>query len=210
MPRARVRPSAGAPTLRRNVADLRALAHPLRLRMLELFAETPRTTKQVAELLGQPPTRLYHHVAALERAGLLVLKEKRQNRGAVEKWYSAVGQEIRREGEEESSVAGRRAARRAVAATVLEQAKQEIMAIPAGAREAALITRMLVVASASEIPTIRKRLFEQLQALREEFQIEESNHASSTDDCERWAVTLAFAPVVSPRRRSAKTPADAR
>ena len=37
---------------------------------MELFAEAPRTTKQVAELLGEPPTRLYHHVAALERAGL--------------------------------------------------------------------------------------------------------------------------------------------
>jgi hypothetical protein len=31
--------------------QLRALAHPLRLRMLELFAEGPRTTKQVAQLL---------------------------------------------------------------------------------------------------------------------------------------------------------------
>src|SRR5438093_1274547 len=75
----------GAPLLRANVAQLRALAHPLRLRLFELFAETPRTTMQVAELLGQPPTRLYHHVNALERAGLLKLRETRQIRGAVEK-----------------------------------------------------------------------------------------------------------------------------
>src|SRR5262245_34021458 len=39
----------GAPALRANVAELRALAHPLRLRILELFAEAPRTTMQVAE-----------------------------------------------------------------------------------------------------------------------------------------------------------------
>src|SRR3954468_24369892 len=84
----------GAPELQANVAELRALAHPLRLRILELFAEAPRTTKQVAEMLGQPPTRLYHHVAALERAGLLVLKETRPNRGVVEKWYEAVARQM--------------------------------------------------------------------------------------------------------------------
>src|SRR5215213_9234403 len=99
MPRAKPRPSAGAPALQRSVSDLRALAHPLRLRMMELFAESPRTTKQVAGILGQPPTRLYHHVAALERAGLLVLKETRQNRGAVEKWYAGVAQEYQASGQ---------------------------------------------------------------------------------------------------------------
>ena len=197
MPRSRSRRSAGAPALRRTVADLRALAHPLRLRMLELFAETPRTTKQVAELLGQPPTRLYHHVAALERAGLLVLKEKRQNRGAVEKWYIAVGQHIDRASHQEGSAASRRAARRAVAATVLEQAKQEIIAIPAGAKEAALISRMMVVARPAEIPLIRQWLLESVQALRAEFHLEDRPAEPSGDDCERWALTLAFAPVRS-------------
>src|SRR6476659_1388618 len=84
----------GAPPLKRNIADLRALAHPLRLRMMELFAESAKTTKQVAELLGEPPTRLYHHVAALERAGLLVLKETRPNRGVVEKWYEGISGQL--------------------------------------------------------------------------------------------------------------------
>src|SRR4051812_23594006 len=86
--------SVGAPPLQANVAGLRALAHPLRLRILELFAEAPRTTKQVAELLDQPPTRLYHHVAALERAGILRLKETRKNRGTVEKWYESVARTV--------------------------------------------------------------------------------------------------------------------
>src|SRR5215813_13115652 len=97
MSRSKPRP-VGAPPLRRTVADLRALAHPLRLRMMELFAESPKTTKQVAEILRQPPTRLYHHVAALERSVLLVLNEGRKNRGTVEKWYAGVGQQVRAEG----------------------------------------------------------------------------------------------------------------
>ncbi len=66
------------------------LAHPLRLSLLELFAEAPRTTKQAADRLGLPPTRLYHHVAALERVGLVRVRERRQNRGTIEKHYEAV------------------------------------------------------------------------------------------------------------------------
>src|SRR3954465_12169178 len=90
MPKRPSQPRPGAPPLAPSIAEMRALAHPLRLRIMELFAEAPRTTKQVADLLGQPPTRLYHHVAALERAGLITLRETRKNRGTVEKWYEAV------------------------------------------------------------------------------------------------------------------------
>src|SRR5205809_1154808 len=50
------------------LTQVRALAHPLRLRLIELFASGPLTAKQAAQKLGQPPTRLYHHVATLERA----------------------------------------------------------------------------------------------------------------------------------------------
>jgi DNA-binding transcriptional ArsR family regulator len=188
MSRSRRRKTVGAPQLRRSVADLRALAHPLRLRMMELFAESPKTTKQVAELLGQPPTRLYHHVAALERAGLLLLKETRQNRGAIEKWYTSASQQII------GGKAQRRRARRAVAATVLEQARQEVAAIPTGAKEPALVMRLIVVASPSEIPAVRRWLLDAVQEMRRQFQLEDPGAASSLGNCERWALTLAFTP----------------
>lgn len=206
MARSRSRRSAGAPPLVRNVADLRALAHPLRLRMMELFAESPRTTKQVAELLDQPPTRLYHHVAALERAGLLVLTERRQNRGAVEKWYASVAQQIQARVRQKGDAG--RAARRAVAATALEQARQELLAIPFGAKEVALLTRLVVVAPPSQIPKIRAWLLEAVQRLRTEFEVDDKSAEPSEEQCERWALTLAFAPVRPPaepkRRRSRK------
>lgn len=211
MKRPRSRKSAGAPVLHPTVADLRALAHPLRLRMMELFAESPKTTKQVAELLDQPPTRLYHHVAALERAGLLVLTKRRQNRGAVEKWYSGVTRQLQATPGDSSAPGMGRQARRAVAATVLEQAKQEIVAIPAGAKESALLARLVVAAPPSKIPAIRKRLFETVQSLRGEFQLSDADSEPAAD-CERWAVTVAFAPVATPRstrgsrRRAFSTP----
>src|SRR4051812_32721287 len=63
--------------------QVRLLAHPLRLRLFEAFAIEPRTTRQVAQALGLAPTRLYHHVNALEEVGLLKLMETRRVRGAT-------------------------------------------------------------------------------------------------------------------------------
>ncbi len=74
----------------RRLDQVRALAHPLRLRLFEVFAARVCTTKQAAEVLGESPTRLYHHVAALERVGLVRLRRTRPKRGTIEKYYGAV------------------------------------------------------------------------------------------------------------------------
>ncbi len=61
-----------------NLDQVKALAHPLRVRIVETLASSdPMTTKQVAELLGEKPTRLYHHVGLLEKAGLIQLRSMR-------------------------------------------------------------------------------------------------------------------------------------
>ena len=73
-----------------NLQQMKVLVDPRRIRILELLGDEERTTKQVAEILGEPPTRLYHHVAALARVGLIRLARTRQSRGAMEKYYVAV------------------------------------------------------------------------------------------------------------------------
>jgi len=77
-----------------SIEQMRVLADPLRLRLLETFAERPATTKQVAVLLGEKPTKLYHHVDALERIGFLKLVETRQNRGTIEKYYEPIARQF--------------------------------------------------------------------------------------------------------------------
>ena len=62
--------------------------------MLQLFAEEPLTTKQVADRLGEKPTRLYNHARALEQAGLIRLVRTRQNRGTTERYLEAVGSQF--------------------------------------------------------------------------------------------------------------------
>ena len=205
MPRNRSREGPGAPPLSPGVAEIRALAHPLRLRLMELFAETPRTTKQVADLLGEPPTRLYHHVAALERAGLLRLKETRPNRGTTEKWYEAInwsmGWSSVRPAGAKSRSKRESAARRTLAMTLLTQSRQEMVAAMAiRGRERPMLGRVVVVASAARLSALRRRLFNMLKEIREEFEAEDRN-AGAAAEIERWALTLTFAPMnPSPRK----------
>ncbi len=77
-----------------ELRQLRVLADPLRVRILRALAREPRTTAQVAELLGENDTRLYHHVRALERVNLIRLVETRPKRGTTEKYYQAVPPEV--------------------------------------------------------------------------------------------------------------------
>ena len=86
-----------------------------------------------------------------------------------------------------------------MAATVLEQAKQELIAVPPHAREAALLARLVVALPPSKIPVIRRLLFDAVRDLRTKFQPKQGAGKDLEQDCERWAVTVAFAPVTLPR-----------
>ena len=201
-PRRPPRAKIGAPPLLPALAEMRALAHPLRLRILEIFAEGPRTTKQVADLLGEPPTRLYHHVAALERAGLLVLKETRKNRGTIEKWYEAVPKQLvatpfaRGARRPENA-----AARRALAMSVLEQSRQELIAaMQRGGDQPALLERLIVVVPPRLIAAIRKRLQRAMVDIQRELGGNDDPVPEAGDA--RWAITLTFAPTSSSAPRS--------
>jgi DNA-binding transcriptional ArsR family regulator len=78
--------------LLRDVRQVKVLAHPLRMRIIEALRAREGSPKQVAEVLGTKPTRLYHHFAALEQAKLIQLAGTRQRRGVVERLYRPVAQ----------------------------------------------------------------------------------------------------------------------
>ena len=72
--------------------EAKALANPLRLRILRLCLHQPMTNKELAEALGREPGALLHHVRTLQRTGFLDVAEVRTGRrGAVEKPYRATG-----------------------------------------------------------------------------------------------------------------------
>src|SRR5580700_5287368 len=67
----------------------KALADPLRIRLLEWLFEAPRSTRELADCAGLPADRLYYHLGQLEQAGLIEVAEYRPlARGKVERVYA--------------------------------------------------------------------------------------------------------------------------
>jgi DNA-binding transcriptional ArsR family regulator len=67
----------------------KALADPLRIRILGWLGEAPRSARQLADCAGLPADRLYYHLGQLEQAGLIRVAEYRQlARGKVERVYA--------------------------------------------------------------------------------------------------------------------------
>lgn len=73
-------------------AERKALASPLRLRLLRLVLHEPRTNKELAEALDLHPATSLHHVRTLVETGFLVEQEPRRGkRGSRERPYLASG-----------------------------------------------------------------------------------------------------------------------
>ena len=197
-PAPRTRAASSAAERRRLTQELRALAHPLRLKLLEMFAGEPRTTMQVAALMGEPPTRLYHHVNALERAGILRLERTRQVRGTTEKYFEVAKKQI---GIARPAQVTRssRAAFRGLATLVVDEARAELVAALAkpsllSKTTAPIAFRMLLAVPPSHQTRVRKRIMATIEAIKRELKDCDKRSAP------RWAMTLVFAPRISRKR----------
>ena len=188
---------AAAADRRRVTRQLRALAHPLRLRLLQAFARGRRTTMQVATQLGEPPTRLYHHVNALERAGILKLVDTRQVRGTTEKYFEVAHRQIGHVRGQHLTKATR-ASLTGIATVVFEEAKAELLAVMADPTTltratAPVVLRMLLTLPASTLPRVRRRLLATLKAIQRESR--KGKRRSPT--ARQWALTMAFTPTMT-------------
>lgn len=75
-----------------TVREAKALAHPLRLRILRLCGEHELTNKQLADRLDRDPGTVLYHVRQLADAGLLERGPVRTGEsGALEKPYRSTG-----------------------------------------------------------------------------------------------------------------------
>jgi DNA-binding transcriptional ArsR family regulator len=80
-----------------EVEDLRvleAMNNPLRLKILSHLTE-PRSVKEVAHALHLPPTRLYYHINALERFGVIRVVDTHKVGAIMEKVYQVVATHFR-------------------------------------------------------------------------------------------------------------------
>src|SRR5437868_15179253 len=68
-----------------SAEHLRALAHPLRLQLLQVLqAEGPATASQLGRRLGEWSGATSYHLRALHRAGMV---EEAEQRNARERWW---------------------------------------------------------------------------------------------------------------------------
>lgn len=182
-----------------NLQQMKVLVDPRRIRILELLGDEERTTKQVAEILGEPPTRLYHHVAALERVGLIRLARTRQSRGAMEKYYVAVAKTF---SADPKLFASRRSAQAAEAAgTVATQAldltAEDLRALlaqeenPELKEQQGILSYLEVRATPREIEAIRAKLNKLIESVT-------GSGVKSRPEGTAYRLTIAFFPL--PRR----------
>ncbi|MEA2250030.1 MAG: hypothetical protein QOG70_272 [Solirubrobacteraceae bacterium] len=68
---------------------VKALAHPIRVRIMGLLEQRSMSPKEMARELEVPLERLSYHVRALRDFGFIELERKSQVRGAVEHHYRA-------------------------------------------------------------------------------------------------------------------------
>jgi DNA-binding transcriptional ArsR family regulator len=204
-----------------NLDQIKVLADPLRIRILEAFC-AERTTKQVAELLGEKPTKLYHHVDALEKVGLIALSRTRPNRGTVEKYYLAVARTFRTDSSVLQSKGrrggGKNAAMRRMMSTIFDTTAAEIASLldrGAGAGDViaaeGIVSFLEIHASQAELEEIRGRLHALVQTLGEvgEGATQPATGRDESADRKRYRLTLAYYPLdpivpLDPLERTAK------
>src|SRR4051812_39809375 len=71
-----------------NTALVRALAHPLRAKMLYEMQQRPTSPKEMAAEFGVPLSNVAYHVQILRKLKLIKLVRKTPRRGAIEHHYT--------------------------------------------------------------------------------------------------------------------------
>lgn len=173
-----------------GLEQMRALSHPLRLRLLEVFAERPRTTKQAAEALGESPTKLYHHVAALERAGLVRLRETRQNRGTTEKYFEVTQNQFL--AKTDAALLQNEEAQAVMGFVLFDQAREELVRALSSSQRPGTVVAVRGILRLSRAEA--KRLRKELVALVKRASEPGAKDAKSRTRRQRYTLTIALLP----------------
>ena len=181
-----------------ELEQIKVLADPLRIRILEELDEE-RTTKQVAERIGEKPTKLYHHVDALERVGLIELTRTRPNRGTLEKYYLAVAQRFQADSrafsQPEAVTDDERETLRTMVSTIFDTSSAELTSlIESGdglecVEEEGIVSFVEIRAGKKQLAELRDRLRELVEG------IPAMDDVGEGEEEERSRLTIAYFPL---------------
>lgn len=172
----------------RDLDQVRLLSDPLKLQLLQAFAEGAKTTKQVAGELGESVTKLYRHVDALQDAGLLVVASEQQKRGTVERTFEAVAERF--EADHALFADGGAGEGADAARDLLRAAEEEILRAITTAEDSdeqeAIMLRLRCKASPERIAELRNTL---------KAWIESTQDVDTGENQEEMAALIAFYPI---------------
>lgn len=77
-----------------TVEQMRTIADPLRLRIIDCLGRQAMTATQLGAILELPANKVHYHVRELERVGLVRLVETREKSGILEKYFRLVAHSL--------------------------------------------------------------------------------------------------------------------
>ena len=158
------------------------------------------TTKQVAEALGEKPTRLYHHVDKLEKVGLIRLTHTRQNRGATEKYYETVARSFRAGAElfAEGDAGDQAHALRPMIHTVFDNTTAELLRLLDSQQseklieDEGLLSYVEMHITQEQVDTIQEKLKDLLEYMQG---LEDPETDAEKEKLRKYRLTLAYYPL---------------
>lgn len=173
----------------RDLRQAKLLADPFRLRLIQLFAAGPGTVKGAADALGEPVSRLYRHVHALHKAGLLKVVSRRRVRGVTERRYQAVARRFEFDhdllaggGAKQKQQPSRRLR---IAVQLVEQARDRLASLADDS--CGVVMRAQFHATREEIAEIQAELSTRFEKLS-------SKSRRSSGERIAWSATIALCP----------------
>jgi DNA-binding transcriptional ArsR family regulator len=106
-----------------NPPQLRAMADPFRVQLIQLLRDRARSTQEIAEELSMPKGTVGHHLKVLESAGLIRVVRTRKVRALTEKFYGRTARLFLYQTEDPADG-------RAISAVTLRQAASEVELAP--------------------------------------------------------------------------------
>ena len=160
-------------------AEAKAIASPLRLRILRFTLHEARTNKEIAEALGLNPATVLHHVRTLTDTGFLIEQPVRRGpRGSRERPYLASGKTwYLQMGVDDHLVGGKD--------LLLQTFLEEVSALPPGLLDSSRLGFRLKHED-------RDRLMARFQDL-----LQEMAELPSDPEGEPWSIYLGFHPEAS-------------
>src|SRR5215472_3010233 len=103
--------------------QLRAMADPFRVQLIQLLRDRARSTQELSEELAIPKGTVGHHLKVLESAGLIRVVRTRKVRAVTEKFYGRTARLFLYQTEDPADG-------RAISAVTLRQAANEVELAP--------------------------------------------------------------------------------